>query len=130
MAVTMKNAVFWDVTPHRSCVVSSPATCSLWFLTHRFFYPEDGGNTFLRNVGSHKIYMAPHLRRQHSVIFSLFAANHCIDMANIPVSCLRGLLFESKHGDQQSCHVMSFIVFLSLYFKCWYNTLKNRQNFT
>jgi hypothetical protein len=31
-----------------------------------FFYPEDGGYTFLRNVGSHKIYMASHPRRRHS----------------------------------------------------------------
>jgi hypothetical protein len=28
--------------------------------------PEYGGNTFVRNVSSHKIYMAPHPRRQHS----------------------------------------------------------------
>jgi hypothetical protein len=31
-----------------------------------FFYPEDGGDTFLRNVGSNKIYMVPHPRRRHS----------------------------------------------------------------
>jgi hypothetical protein len=37
-----------------------PATCSRWFLARGFFYPEDGGKTFLRNVGSHKIYTAPH----------------------------------------------------------------------
>jgi hypothetical protein len=43
-AVTMKNAVLWDVSP------------SSWSLTRRFFYPEDGGDTFLlRHVGSHKI---------------------------------------------------------------------------
>jgi hypothetical protein len=30
------------------------------------FYPEDGGDTFLRNVGSHKIYTTPHPRRRHS----------------------------------------------------------------
>jgi hypothetical protein len=42
------------------------ATCSRWFLARRFFYPEDGGDTFLRNVGSHKIYTAPHPRRRHS----------------------------------------------------------------
>jgi hypothetical protein len=29
---------------------------SAWFLARGFFYPEDGGDTFLRNVGSHKIY--------------------------------------------------------------------------
>jgi hypothetical protein len=43
----------------------SAATCSRWFLARGFFYLEDGGDTFLRNVGSHKIYMAPHLRRRH-----------------------------------------------------------------
>jgi hypothetical protein len=47
----MKNAVFWDVTPCRSCVN---------------FWVEDGGDTFLRNVGSHKIYTAPRPRRRHS----------------------------------------------------------------
>jgi hypothetical protein len=25
------------------------ATCSHWFLARGFFYPEDGGDTFLRN---------------------------------------------------------------------------------
>jgi hypothetical protein len=88
--VTMKNAVFWDVVPlvlvwtdvseectasiFPSCsyiagcfrlVAQSAATCSCWF-TCRFFDPEDGGDSFLRNVGSHKIYMAQHPRRQHS----------------------------------------------------------------
>jgi hypothetical protein len=44
----------------------SAAICSRWFLARGFFYPEDGGDTFLRNVGSHKIYTAPHPRRRHS----------------------------------------------------------------
>jgi hypothetical protein len=39
----MKNAVFWDVALCRSCA-----------------------NRFLRNVGSYKIYTAPHPRKQHS----------------------------------------------------------------
>jgi hypothetical protein len=30
-----------------------------WLLASGFFYPEDGGDTFLRNVDSHKIYTAP-----------------------------------------------------------------------
>jgi hypothetical protein len=42
------------------------ATCSRWFLASGFFYPEDGGDTFLRNVGSHKFYTAPHPRKRHS----------------------------------------------------------------
>jgi hypothetical protein len=47
--VTMKNAIFWHVTPCRSCV-------------NRPFR----GNTFLWNVGSHKIYTASHPRKRHS----------------------------------------------------------------
>jgi hypothetical protein len=54
--VTLKNAVFWDVGTH----------LSRWFLARGFFYPEDGGDMFLRNVSSHNIYTAPHPRRRHS----------------------------------------------------------------
>jgi hypothetical protein len=43
------------------------ATCSRWFLARGVFYPEDGSYSFLRNVGSHKICMAP--RRHSSVLF-------------------------------------------------------------
>jgi hypothetical protein len=91
-AVTIKNAVFWDVAPYRSCVNRrfggkyrlhfqdrkirergtsvSAATCSRWFLVRGFFCPE-GGDTFLRNVRSHKIYTAPHPRRLHSSCVTL-----------------------------------------------------------
>jgi hypothetical protein len=41
-------------------------TCSCWFLALRFFCPEDGRDTFLQNISSHKIYTAPHPRRRHS----------------------------------------------------------------
>jgi hypothetical protein len=47
-----------------SALQSDP--CSRWFLACGFFYPEDAGDTFLRNVGSHKIYTASHPRRRHS----------------------------------------------------------------
>jgi hypothetical protein len=40
-------------------------TCSRWFLSRGFFYPDDGGDTFLRNVGSHKNYTAPHPKKRH-----------------------------------------------------------------
>jgi hypothetical protein len=46
--------------------LQSAAICSCWFLARGFFYPENGGHTFLRNIGSYKIYMAPHPRRRHS----------------------------------------------------------------
>jgi hypothetical protein len=68
-AVTMKNAVLWDVTQCGSCMnrrFGGTATCSSWFLACGFFNPKDGGDTFLRNVGSHKIHTAPHPRRRHS----------------------------------------------------------------
>jgi hypothetical protein len=41
-------------------------TCSRWFLAREFFYPEDGGDTFLLNVSSHKNYTAPHPRKRYS----------------------------------------------------------------
>jgi hypothetical protein len=46
--------------------VAAGGCSSHWFLTRRFFYPEDGGDMFLWNVSSHKIYTAPHPRRRHS----------------------------------------------------------------
>jgi hypothetical protein len=30
-----------------------------------FFYPEDGGDMFLRNIGSYKIHTGPRPRRRH-----------------------------------------------------------------
>jgi hypothetical protein len=47
-------------------VAQSAATCSRCLPARGFFYPEDGDDTFLWNVGSHKIYMAPHPRIRHS----------------------------------------------------------------
>jgi hypothetical protein len=74
----LKNVVFWDVVPCRSSVnrrfggtyrphlqgrkISERGTSvSRWLQT-----AEDGDDTFLRNVGLHKIYMAPHPRKRHS----------------------------------------------------------------
>jgi hypothetical protein len=51
-AVTMKNAVFWDVAQCRSCV------------NRRF--GGDYRDTFCRIIGSHKTYTSPHPRRRHS----------------------------------------------------------------
>jgi hypothetical protein len=45
------------------------ATYSSWFLVRGFFCPEDGGDTFLRNVGAYKTYTVPHPRRRHSFFF-------------------------------------------------------------
>jgi hypothetical protein len=46
--------------------LQSAAKCSRWFLPRGLLYPEDGGDTFLRNIGSHKIYTEPHSIRRHS----------------------------------------------------------------
>jgi predicted RNA binding protein YcfA (HicA-like mRNA interferase family) len=46
--------------------MQTASTCSRWFLAIGFFFSEDGGEKFLRNVGSHKIYKAPHPRRRYS----------------------------------------------------------------
>jgi hypothetical protein len=76
----MKNAVFRDVVPCRSCVnrrfegmyrlhlQGRQIRSHLLTLVPRsqIFYPEDGGDTVLRNVGSQKIYTASRPRRQHS----------------------------------------------------------------
>jgi hypothetical protein len=49
------NTVIKPIEISNENVNNSEATCSHWFLDCEFFYPEDGGDTFLRNVGSHKI---------------------------------------------------------------------------
>jgi hypothetical protein len=53
-ALTMKNAVFWDVASCIFCVnrLSLQPPTQAGFLVRGFFYPDVGGDTFLRNVGS------------------------------------------------------------------------------
>jgi hypothetical protein len=55
--------------------VSPAATCSRWFLTRGFFYHEDGGDTFLRNISSHKYYTKPLPTKRHSSIMYKFIIN-------------------------------------------------------
>jgi hypothetical protein len=64
-AVNMKKAVFWVVALCSSFVTA--ATCSRWFLAGRFFYPEDGGDMILQNVGSHRNYTTPQPRKRLSL---------------------------------------------------------------
>jgi hypothetical protein len=80
--VTIKNAVFWDVAPCRYCVNrrfgetyrlhlqdikirERGTSVSRWLQTAD---PENGGDTFLRNVSLHNIYTAQYPRRQHSSV--------------------------------------------------------------
>jgi hypothetical protein len=48
--------------------------------------PEDGGDTFLCNVGSHMIYMTPHPRRRHSSNY-LFVSimNLCVQCFDVEI---------------------------------------------
>jgi hypothetical protein len=61
------DLVWTDVSEERMTsifrVLQSPVHAGL---SRGFFYPEDGGDTFLRNVGSHKVYTAPRPGRRHS----------------------------------------------------------------
>jgi hypothetical protein len=90
-AETMKIAVSLDVAPCGSCKnrlfrgtcciqridVSGERVASIKRLTHfslaYFFYPDDGGDTFLRNVGSYNIHTASRPWRQLSSINNLTA---------------------------------------------------------
>jgi hypothetical protein len=47
-------------------ILQTAAICSSWFLVRGFVYPEAGGYTFLRNIGSQKIYTALHPTSRHS----------------------------------------------------------------
>jgi hypothetical protein len=58
---TQKGSIFWDITPFSllkvnrrfgaTCRLLLPASCR--FLLGSYFNPEDGGDMFLRKVGSH-----------------------------------------------------------------------------
>jgi hypothetical protein len=64
----LKNTVFWNVTPCGSCkdrgfeavVTANVVPSSPILVTY------DGGDMFLRNIGSYKTHTASHLRRRHS----------------------------------------------------------------
>jgi hypothetical protein len=64
-AVTMKNAVFWDVAPCRSCVNRHLLTL---VPRSRIFLPWKWRWYVLPKLRSHKIYTAPHPRRRYSVV--------------------------------------------------------------
>jgi hypothetical protein len=95
----MRNAVLWDVTPCGSCknrcfggtyhlhlqgerFVSPFLRCVLGGL--RIFHPEDGGDMFLRNVGSYK--------EQHGVFIPQKTAFFIVTAVKtshlIPIHCL------------------------------------------
>jgi hypothetical protein len=60
------DLVWADVSEERIASIFMAAPAHVDSSLADFFYPEDGGDTLLRNVGSHKIYTASHPRRSHS----------------------------------------------------------------
>jgi hypothetical protein len=59
-ATLLLRSFLWLGVHLTATSVTDSATCPSWLLAREFFYLEDGGGTFLRNVGSHKICTAPH----------------------------------------------------------------------
>jgi hypothetical protein len=51
------------------------ASCSRWFLARGFFYPKDGGDTFLRNVGPYKIYAATSQKTAFFIVIAVKTSN-------------------------------------------------------
>jgi hypothetical protein len=56
---SLSGSIFWVMTP---CSLHMNLLARL-FLARLIFYPENGGNTFLRNVGSHTDYAALYRKR-------------------------------------------------------------------
>jgi hypothetical protein len=97
-AVTMKNAVFWDVVSCLSCVnrrfggtSGDYEECRLLGCGVMFIMCEP---TFRWNVGSHKIYTAPHPRRRHSSIYILVGNDSYVCSGKWPVSFSAGTSFK------------------------------------
>jgi hypothetical protein len=64
LIITAKRGLFWIWHPS----LQPPAHAGSSFADFSFFfYPEDGGDTFLRNVRLYYIYTSPHPRRRHSL---------------------------------------------------------------
>jgi hypothetical protein len=73
----------------KTCVsrlfASRPLTLSF---ACRFFYSEDGGYTFLRNLVSYKTHTAPHPRRRNSSVRFLFLTGSLIHSSNLKVEAI------------------------------------------
>jgi hypothetical protein len=55
--------------------MQTAATRSRLFLAHEFVYPEDGFDTFLRNISSHNIYIAPYCAIEKSLEETFMSLN-------------------------------------------------------
>jgi hypothetical protein len=100
----IKNTVFWDVA----------ATCSSWFLARGFFYPEDGGDTFLRNVGS------PKFKRRNIPEDGILLSHRCENLksciGNIKLYVIIPVQLKAKfESDSKFCFALLTILILQLH---------------
>jgi hypothetical protein len=84
-------------------------TYTRWFLARRFFYPEDWGDRFLWNVGSHIIYTTPHPRSRHSSIWIFVLSWDMPEIQNVHACkgrrrvCLLGTESDDPRSIAYSC---------------------------
>jgi hypothetical protein len=67
------------------------------------FYPEDRGDTFLRNVDSYNIHAAPHTRRRHSSLCTCLLVTNASSFKTVKTAqCLSAQINEvlSKQADR------------------------------
>jgi hypothetical protein len=120
------DLVWTDVSEERIASIFrvEKSADSRWFLGHGFFYYEDGGDTFLCNVGSHKIYMVPHPRRRHSSQSPLWKPQILHNFILIKVSpynitfvyphiCLR-IFWVNSHSCSKMPQLFNEVVILSI----------------
>jgi hypothetical protein len=130
----MKNVVFWDMTPCDSCYnrglegmnrlyhqggsIQLLTSLARWFLL-----PDDGGDTFLRNVGSNESHMMSDPRRRlldtvsrlESLIINLqfITTNQYSDWSNVFKDDLNYSRFMLKKWNcEDSPHESHFLLYV------------------
>jgi hypothetical protein len=99
----------WKSAEQETCL----ATCSRWFLARLIFNSEDGGDTFLRNVGSYTYYTAliPEDGKFPDTV-CLYRASWC--SGNALYLYLGSAVFKSR-SSHRLLWLRFFVVFLSPY---------------
>jgi hypothetical protein len=95
-------------------------------LARGFFYSEDGCDTFLRNVGSHKIYTPPHPRRPNSSFSIYFILIETHLKCKVTVRALQFHLCLSinckdsyRHGNRRQNLFRSFVKMKGIRCRVW-----------